>query len=353
MIAANPRQEALFAELRGARLGAPERLRARVLAAEPAPARFRHARVSRRRALVLVPAVLTLALVAAVVDGIVQPGGGSQPQSLTALSKVPHGAAPNTGAGSSGSVHSFGAVAPNAAPALPSVAGSSTRIQHADATLDVQVAGRDALSRAVSKATRIASSLGGWAQSVDYGSTRGGSAQAQLELRVPEDKARVAVQRLGALGTIVSQEFSLQDLQQRLQSESQQIAQLRRRVDALAKAVADPSLPDAQRVLLRIKLAEARRSLAQATTARTGTLAAGSTASLSLTLSVKPKGAALVHHRGRFGRMVHRALGFLELEGLVALYALLVAGPLALLAGAAWWLARERRRREERTLLSA
>lgn len=342
MIAANPRQEALIAELRTARVDAPERLRTRVLAAEPAPAGFRLALPSRRAALVLVPTVLALALVAAVVDGIVRPGGGSQTAVQSLNAEPAHGT----------STRAFGSVAPKAAPAVPSVAGAATRLQHADATLAVQVASRDALAPAVTKATRIASSLGGWAQSVDYGSARNGAAQAQLELRVPEDKARVAVQQLGALGTIVSQQFSLQDLQQRLQSQSQSIAQLRRRVSALAKAVADPSLPDAQRVLLRIKLAEARRALAQATTARTGTLAAAQTANVSLTLTVARKAGAAVQHRGRVGRMVHAALGFLELEGLVLLFALLVAGPLALLAVAAWWLARERRRREERTLLS-
>lgn len=348
MIAANPRQEALIAELRAARLDAPQRLRARVLAAEPAPSRFRLALPSRRAVLVLVPAVLALALVAAVVDGVVRPGGGGTP---VGAPTVERGIGPNSGAGSTGSTLSLGA-ATKAAPSVPPAADSG-RLQHADATLSVQVADRDALSQAVTKATRIASSLGGWAQSVDYGSARGGSAQAQLELRVPEDKARVAVERLGALGTILSQQFSLQDLQQRLKAQSERIAQLRRRVDALAKAVADPSLPDAQRVLLRIKLAEARRDLAQATSARNGTLAAGATANVSLTLSVKPHHAAAVHPRGRLGRIVHSALGFLELEGLVVLYALVVVGPLALVAAAAWWLARERRRREERTLLSA
>lgn len=347
MIAANPRQEALIAELRAARLDAPERLRARVLAAEPAPGRFRLALPSRRAALVLVPAVLAMALVAAVADGVLRSGGGTPNAAPTVERSIGR---PATGAGSSGATLPFGAAA-KAAPSIPVT--PSGRLQHADATLSVQVADRDALAQAVTKATRVASSLGGWAQSVDYASTRGGPAQARLELRVPEDRARVAVQRLGALGTILSQQFSLQDLQQRLKAESQRIAQLRRRVAALAKAVADPTLPQAQRVLLRLKLAEARRALAQATNAQTGTLAAGATANVSLTLSVKPHHAAAVHPRGRIGRIVHSAVGFLELEGLVVLYALVVVGPLALLAAGGWWLARERRRREERALLSA
>ncbi|MGH3048815.1 MAG: DUF4349 domain-containing protein, partial [Gaiellaceae bacterium] len=238
-------------------------------------------------------------------------------------------------------------------PAAPALGASPSRLQHADATLAVQVADADALSQATGKATRIASGLGGWAQSVNYGSAKNGRAQAQLDLRVPTAKVETAVQRLGALGTILSQELSVQDLQQQLAAQSQQIAQLRRRVAALAKAVADPSLPDAQRVLLRIKLSEARRSLAQALNARQGTLAAGATSDVELTLSVKPKHGAAAPPRDRLGRMLHSAAGFLALEGLVVLYALVVLAPVALAAALAWWLVRERRRREERKLLAA
>jgi hypothetical protein len=49
--------------------------------------------------------------------------------------------------------------------------------------------------------------------------------------------------------------------------------------------------------------------------------------------------------------MLHSALGFLGLEAMVALYALIVISPLAILGGLAWALARERRRRDERRLL--
>ncbi len=61
----------------------------------------------------------------------------------------------------------------------------------------------------------------------------------------------------------------------------------------------------------------------------------------------------VVHHRGRLGRMLHSALGFLGLEATIVLYGLIVVGPLALVAGLAWGLTRARRRREERRLLAA
>jgi H+/gluconate symporter-like permease len=51
--------------------------------------------------------------------------------------------------------------------------------------------------------------------------------------------------------------------------------------------------------------------------------------------------------------MLHSAVGFLGLEGTIALYALIVAGPLLLAAALVWGLARLRKRREEQRLLTA
>jgi hypothetical protein len=57
--------------------------------------------------------------------------------------------------------------------------------------------------------------------------------------------------------------------------------------------------------------------------------------------------APVAHHQGRLGRMMHSAVGFLALEGIILLYALIVISPLALVAAAVWaW----RRRSVERLL---
>jgi hypothetical protein len=56
-----------------------------------------------------------------------------------------------------------------------------------------------------------------------------------------------------------------------------------------------------------------------------------------------------VSHRGRLGRMLHSAVGFLALEAMIALYALIVISPLALVAALVWlW-----RRRSVDRLLAA
>jgi hypothetical protein len=340
------RRAGLVAAVRGGSLSAPAELHARVLAAAPAPRRG-VALPPRRLALVVVPAALAIAVGAAVVHGVVGSGSNTAtgtPQDKRTLVQGNAAATPLP-AHVPGSAGAFSS-------AQPSV-GNGSRLQHTVASLEVRVPDDSHLTSATTKATQIATSLGGYAQSVEYRSAHDGGGSSYLELRVPAQNARAAVARLSALGTLVSQQLSVTDLKQMLIAQSERIAQLRRRVAALARAVADPSLPDAQRVLLRIQLAEARRSLAQALQARSGTVASGVTASVSLDLTTASGKAVVVHHRGRLGRMLHSAVGFLALEGTIVLYALVVLSPLVLLAALLWWARSARRRRDERRLLAA
>ena len=319
---------------------APERLRERVLAFEPAPQRRNMP--SRRLLLVALPAALAIAVGAAVVHGFV--GSGSRPvasvtveQSLSApaqgrtdLRKQPF--QPSVGAGHIGP--------------SPSV-GTASRLQHTDASLQVRVGDVDALAAATTRATRIATSLGGYAQSVDFRTPQNGGGASYLELRVPAQNVKIAIARLGGLGTLVSQELSVTDLQRTFQTQSEQIAQLRRRVAAFQAALRDSSLPEAQKVILQIRLAESKRALAQRLNARKGTISAGTTAQISLVIGTEKAIAPVVHHRGRLGRMLHSAVGFLALEGMILMYALIVISPLAIVAAAIWaW----RRRSVERLL---
>src|SRR5437764_8819364 len=143
---------------------APESLRTQVLASEPRRA------PSRRLVLVLALA-LGVALAAAIVHGLVS--SGPNPQQLASQHLgVPHvkrGLPPDaaTNGGSGGATWGQANALSNA---LPSVAGTPTRLQHTDASLEVRV--KDT-SGATTKATRIAASLGGYAQSVNYNSAPG------------------------------------------------------------------------------------------------------------------------------------------------------------------------------------
>ena len=313
---------------------APESLRTQVLAFEPRRA------PSRRLVLVLALA-LGAALAAAIVHGLVSSGPKSQPAALRA-------AAPDTQKLLAPVTSSGGGATHGEANALPSVAGAPTRLQHTDASLEVRV---EDTSAATTKATRIATSLGGYAQSVSYNSAPGGGGTASIVLRVPAQNVKAALARLDGLGTLVSQNLSVTDLEHDLQLESAQIAQLRRTIAALRTALNDPSLPESQRVILQIRLAESKRALSQRLHARTGTITAGTTSSISLFLSTKAAAVPIPHHRGRLGRMVHSAIGFLGLEGTIVLYALIVVSPIALVAALLWSLREARRRRDERLVM--
>jgi hypothetical protein len=303
---------------------APESLRERVLALEPA-----RRSPARRLTLVAVGAAAIAAVGVALVHGFVSSGKHPVAQPVTSEGSPPALSLPTKRA----AVPAPPATFDQAQAKAHVVAGSSGRLQHTDASLELQVGNDNDLANATTRATRVATSLGGYAQSVHYAS----HGTALLDLRIPSENVQTAISRLAALGTLVSQKISITDLQQRLKTQSDEIAQLRRRIAALQTALKNPSLPDAQRVLLQIKLAESKRALSQRLHARKGTVTAGTMAHVALQIGTKKSIVAPPHKHGRIGRMFHSAVGFLALEGIVVLFVLIVASPIALLAFLIWF----------------
>jgi hypothetical protein len=370
--------EGLVAALRANPPLAPDRLRQQVLADEPRRRRL----PSRRLVLVVVPVAVALAVGAALVHGFVHSGSNKRvfaeyaPAPLKGATAagptkrtIAHGAdhAPNT------VVQSDSLKSRKEFPTLTTAAGGSAlnaytteqgfdsvnipknRLVHADATLQVRVPSHSALTKATNQATQIVGGLGGYAQSVQYQSSRDGTGNAFLELRVPVGKAETALTKLSALGTLVSQQVSTQDLQQQLTQQNDSIGTLRREIAVYVQALQNASLSATERVALQIKLSNARHALKQLKKARTATVASGATANVSLTLTTN-KDAGIVpahHHSGRFGRLLGSAASFLALEGIIVLYALVVLAPFLILGGVTWWILRERRRREESRLLAS
>ena len=326
---------------------APESLRERVFALEPKPRRL--SLPPRRLVLVALPAAIGIAVSVAVVHGIM----GSSPSTPVAVQQhlAARGTAPqdmaspptwgSLGSGSSGVTRSGTNLQkvrvadgrPDALKAFAPATGSSARLQHTDASIQLSVKNTDDLAKATTRATRIATSLGGYAKSVNYRS----QGTAVLDLRIPTQNVKAALTRLADLGTLVSQELSVTDLEQQLKTQIAQIAQLHRRISALQTAINDPSLPAGQKVLLRIRLAESQRALAQRVHAQNGTISAGTTSTVSLVIATKKAIAPVPHPRGRIGRMVHSAVGFLALEGIILLYALIVVSPFAVVAALLWF----------------
>jgi len=371
--------EALVSELRANPPVAPERLRQRVLELGPASRSRRAAlpRSRRGRALAVVLVAAAIAVGAALVHGFVSSGSNA------AANEAVHGfaqLAPSTiahtalkGRSTTTVVQAATARAPKAFETYKGAAGNSgqplnldnlpaaevltipkDRLVHADASLQVHVGGHSALTSATNKATQIVSSLGGYAQSVQYQSETKGGGSSFLALKVPVGKAQTAIGRLAQLGTLVSQQVSTQDLQQTLTRQTNGIGTLRRAIAVYEQALKTP-LTASQRIEIQIKLANARHSVKVLRKARAGTVASGAAADISLTLTTSK--SSIVgggsHTSGRFDRLLGGAAGFLALEGIIVLYALVVLSPLLVIGGLAWVFLRERRRRDERRLLAS
>jgi hypothetical protein len=340
-------------ELRGVRIEAPQRLRERVrelARQEPQPRLIDRVRAVpvRRTLLVLAPVALAGVVAAAVVHGVTSSG----PRSVKAapapvLRSVLEPSRPHE---QHGTALTDKAGAQGFAPAVPAPA----RLTDYNASIQIRVSDHDALTHATADAMRIARLLGGYVFSVDYTTPAGRPGNAYIQLRVPVGRVDDAMIRLSQLGTVLNQEVSMQDLQHVLERENERLASLRRTIRRLELALQDPSLPAHERVLLQIRLDDAKAALHRATRARRGTIRQGSTAKVALQLTTqKPLAPTKGSHSGRFGRAVHSSLSFLAGAGAVALAALIVLSPFALLAAFAVAGVRFRRRREEQRLLEA
>jgi hypothetical protein len=379
--------EALVAELRANAPVAPESLRERVFEGAPTPRRRRSRR--QRLLFVVVPATIVLAVGAALVHGFVSTGPQHAATGDALIAQSVHGQAQKRAnpapagpahtqeralkPGAKGTSKTFSAagVSTTAAngynlalsgsgktldeTARQSVTIPKNRLVHAVATLQVQVQSRSRLSAKTNEASQIVGSFGGYAQSVRYQNSRSGYGEAVLQLRVPVQKAQAAIAKLSTLGRLLSQQVSTQDLQTKLTSQNNGIGSLRRAIAVYEATLQSSTLPASQRAIIEIRLNNARHALARLRHARNGTLASGATADISLLLTTRNHAVVVHHHHGngRFGRLLGSAAGFLGLEGIIVLYALIVVSPLVLLGALAWWIVRERRRREERLLARA
>jgi hypothetical protein len=199
---------------------------------------------------------------------------------------------------------------------------------------------------------QIARGYGGYVDSVDM-NTPGQRGRAFLLLRVPVTKVEDAVLRLGKLGAVTSQHVRIQDLQRQVNLEQQQILNLRTTIAKLEEQLRNPSLSAAERLRLEYALQQAKRSLTLKTAAHAGTIREGTLATVSATFYVPQPKAAAVHHEGRIGRTLSSAGSFLVRELAWLLYALIVAGPIAVLATLGVLGARAGRRRADRRLLES
>jgi hypothetical protein len=336
------RFEKLASELRALRPVPSDALRERVGAlsrVEPASPRWTFRLPSRRVVLGLAGAALVASFVAASVTGLTHSSQNQLSAQRPELKRAQHGAGAQPDAGV-GRVHALEA-APSLLPAatraqnqlstdLPT---ATRRLQRYDATLRLRVKDVDALSNAARRAMNLSRSLGGYVASVHYatrGGTRGG---ATLVLRVPVANIQTALGELTSLGTILRQQTGILDVTRRADRESKQITKLEHRL-----AEATPEEAPAIRLKLKTLRAKHARLLRSARFAR-----------IVLSLTTPAKHAAAPS--SRFDRTLDDAGSVLARELEILLYALVVAGPLLLLGGAAIAAGRAQRRRSDRRLL--
>jgi hypothetical protein len=353
----------LIRELQSSRPSAPDALRARVrelAAGDARPVRRHWPRLALPRPLfVLAPAAtgLVLAIGIAGIVGLTDAGNGdsastSKERSLTTPAELSplavHGEADTTTTPKNALTspealnRGFGAAtAPTPTPG---------RAQRVDATLSVRVADSDHVARAAQEALDLTRSLGGHVLTADV--TTGSGATANLTVRIPVAKTQEAITRLSALGKIVSQNVSIEDLQERLDALTRRARSVRAQIVKITARLESEALDAETRASLVLRRRTLRTELRnlRASTASTTSEARFATIQLSV---VTPDSEGVVPTPSRLHRSLDKAVTVLVWEGIVALVVLLVAAPLAIVGLATWALHRVYRRHEEDRLLAA
>jgi uncharacterized coiled-coil protein SlyX len=345
----------LIRELQASRPAAPDALRARVR--EITAGRTQSARrwprlaMPRRPLFVLAPvaAVLVVAVGTAGVIGLAGPGKKPQASAAPTLQAAK---APKAGYGAA---ETKSADQSQALTAVPDASGGGVatpapgRAQKIDATLSVRVTGSDRVSRAAQDALDLTRSLGGHVLTANVNT--GDNASAMLTLRIPVAKVQEAVTRLSALGTIVSQQISIQDLQEQLDALTRRIRSVRAQIVKITARLESETLDAETRASLTLRRQTLRTELRNLRSSSAATRSAARFATVQLSV-VTPESEGVVPSPSRLDRSLDKAVEVLVWEGIVALVVLLVAAPLAIVAVAAWLLRRAYRRHEEDRLLA-
>jgi hypothetical protein len=343
-------------ELRAARPGADDALRARVQAIaarepERRPSPFARFTGWRRGALIAVPAAAALAVATAGAIGLAGSGDGEggrlavqSPNRDSALEKT-----------ESTPFEQNQALAPSLGAAGGPAAGSAVspptdRAQRFSATLTLEVAGTDELADATQRAQRIARELGGFAASVSYASAESGV--SSMTLRIPSERVQDAIAKLSQLGTVVGQQLQVDDLQEGLDELRARQTVLRARIARLTAQLGASDLNTVERAALEARRRAARAELAGITASVRATVEQASLATIQLALQTDEQ-SAVPTAPSRLDRALDRAVGVLAWEGVALLFAAIVTAPfLAIALATAIW-RHTLRRRGETSLLGS
>ncbi|MGH3065577.1 MAG: DUF4349 domain-containing protein [Gaiellaceae bacterium] len=349
----------LMNELRAARPAAPAALRTRVreLSAEskaPAPwARFHFP--ARRVGLIAIPAAAAIAFASAGVLGIARSDVSPEVYREEALARNDAKRAPEAWqtygqaapAPATGSSHG---AAPPQGLADSTIGPTTDREQRVSATLTVEVADSSAVSRAAQDALDLTRRLGGHVVSASVATGEEGN--AALVVRVPVAKVQEAVVGLSGLGRIVSQQVTIDDLQETLDRLERREASVRNQIARIVARLETESLDAETKAVLQSRLKTLRGEFRGLRTGIAATHAEARMSTIQLAV-VTPGAFGAVAPPARIDRTVDEALNVLLWEAVIVLAVLIVLAPFALAAFAAWLGRRFYRRREEERLLAA
>jgi hypothetical protein len=303
------------------------------------------------RQLVLVaPVALVLALSAATVIGLTREDvtGGDQITASGAGETTTRAIAPGfEGAQPQQSEALKGLAAPPAtADSSGAVPPATGQLQRYEAELRLRVDDVEALSGATKSAQQIALSHGGSIASLQYEAPSEGIGSAQITLRVPISKVQSAMTQLSALGTIVGQRYGIEDLQVQADTLEKQIEATQRQIAGILGQLESTTLSDANRAVLKSRLANARVKLRGLRDGLAGTRAEAKTATIYLSLTTEKIEPGAVG-----GGPLDNVKDVLAWEAIGLLYAVVVAGPFVLVGFAVWLALRLRRRHVNTRLL--
>lgn len=343
----------LLGELRSGEAAAGPELRERVRAIatrgpEP-PARRWGRRLPRfRLALVLVPLIAALAL--AVGLGAFSSSGSSPPQKLAG--GVAHGSGATASHEPPLPLTTRTAMPPSLhrsdAPKAAQLAPSGSRAQLYSADLRLRVSD---LSGTTKQAIRLTRSFGGYVLSVDYGSAQQ-AGEASLVLRVPIVEVQTALAKLTALGSILADHVSIQDVQGQLNRRFARIADLRARIASLQAKLANTGLTADERAFFAAAIANRQALLARLQSQQTAEKTRAGFATVALDLQTRKAAVVAPSKPSRIGRALHNIGRVLVVEAEILLYVLLIGAPFVVLAALIWATRRGWRRRSEEQLLA-
>src|SRR5207247_4822462 len=156
--------------------------------------------------------------------------------------------------------------------------------------MTLRVKDLDALTDRTNEAMRVVRSYGGYVASVQQSTQSGQPGQADLVLRVPVGHVEAAMVQLSELGTVLSRQVSIVDLEQVLRQQRARILHLKLFI-ARATEQLKGDLPADVRLRLELQLQQTREALARATGANKATLDEAAFPHVSLTRRAAETGA--------------------------------------------------------------